>query len=127
MADCNACGEYRSIEDLLRRAVVCDTNGGIALRGTELNVFDGLAPTLLSATAISDVQIDLAWTVNSMNRDGHRIYISTDNVTFTEKGTVLTDTATYSATGLTPYTIYYFKVVAYKLAVESDPSIPQKQ
>lgn len=92
--------------------------------GSEVNVsFDGLAPTLLSATAISDVRIDLAWTVNSTNRDGHRIYISTDNVTFTLKGTVLGATAVYSATGLTSATTYYFKVVAYEGTTESTAAI----
>jgi peptidoglycan/xylan/chitin deacetylase (PgdA/CDA1 family) len=91
--------------------------GGVSI-GSELNVL--VAPTLLELTVASDVQINLAWTVNGTAQTGHRIYISTDNITFTEKGTVLGLTATYNATGLTPYTRYYFKVVAYKGGAESE-------
>src|SRR5207248_33803 len=45
------------------------------------------APSALTATAVSDVQINLAWTDNSGNEDGFRIYRSTDNVTYTQIGT----------------------------------------
>jgi len=79
-------------------------------------------PSALVATVISASQINLAWTIGSTNQDGHRIYISTDNITFTEKGTVLGTSATYSATSLTEATGYYFKVVAYKGTKESDVS-----
>jgi len=77
------------------------------------------APTLLTATVISDTQIDLAWTDNSTHEDGYRIYISTDNITFTVKGTVGENIVVYSATGLTAGTLYYFYIVAYKGTVES--------
>jgi hypothetical protein len=80
------------------------------------------APTLLGATVLNDTQIDLAWTVNDTKQTGHRVLISTDNVTFTEKGTVLGNTATYSATGLTANTQYYFKIEAYKGSIKSLPS-----
>lgn len=79
------------------------------------------APSSLVLTAASDVQIDLSWTLGS-GAVPHRIYISTDNVTFTEKGTVLAGVNTYSATGLNNYTRYYFKVVAYSGSIESDPA-----
>jgi len=94
---------------------------GLDIMGSNVNQTPA-APTLLAATVYDDVRIDLAWTVNATGQDGHRIYISTDNVTFTEKGTVSGTTATYSATSLTANTQYYFKVVAYKGAIESDAS-----
>ena len=75
----------------------------------------------MSATAVSDTQINLSWTAGDAAK-AHRIYISTDNVTFTEKGTVAAGTSTYSATGLTNYTQYYFKVVAYSDIKESTPA-----
>ena len=81
-----------------------------------------VSPTLLVVTAVSDVSIDLAWTINATGQDGHRIYISTNGTTFTEKGTVLGLTATYSVTGLAANTLYYFYLVAYKGNNESDPS-----
>ena len=80
------------------------------------------APTGLAAVVVSDSVIDLTWNVNDTIQDGHRIYISTDNVNFTEKGTVSGLTATYSATSLSDGTIYYFKVVSYKGIKESDPT-----
>lgn len=80
------------------------------------------APSALSLTVNSDTAITLNWTIGSTNHDGHRIYISTDNVTFTEKGTVTGSTATYQATGLTQGTKYYFYVVAYNGFGEGDSS-----
>lgn len=77
------------------------------------------APSALTLTVNDDTKITLNWTIGSTNHDGHRIYISTDGVTFTEKGTVTGSTATYQATGLTQGTQYYFYVVAYRGSIES--------
>lgn len=79
-------------------------------------------PTNLTLSVILDVQINLSWTIGSTNQDGHRIYISTNGINFTLKGTVAGTTATYSATGLTAGTKYYFYVVAYKSTKESNPT-----
>lgn len=81
--------------------------------------FDELAPSDLALTVIDDVQVDLTWTVNSENATGTRIYISTDDITYIEKDTVLGATAAYSATGLIEDTQYYFKAVAYYELQES--------
>ena len=89
---------------------------GMGHKWTLLNLKE---PTSLTATMVSDVRIDLAFTVNDTNQDGSRIYISTDGITYTEKGTVSGSTATYQATELTAFTLYYFKVVAYKGTKES--------
>lgn len=94
---------------------------GISVMASGSSALDG-SPSLLTATVDSDTAITLNWTIGSTNHDGHRIYISTDNVTFVEKGTVTGATATYQATGLTAGTLYYFYVVAYKGSTESTAS-----
>jgi hypothetical protein len=84
------------------------------------------APDNLILTVVSDTEIKLDWTDNSDNEEGFRIYISTDGISFTEKGTVLADVETYSATGLTQNTLYYFYVVAYTGGSESDPTLTEQ-
>jgi hypothetical protein len=79
----------------------------------------GTEPTMISALAFSDTRIDITWVDNSTNEDGFRIYISTDNITYSVKGTVGVGVTAYSATGLIANTYYYFEVVAYKGATES--------
>lgn len=74
-------------------------------------------PTYLNSKIISDTQIDLFWTGGG---DKYRIYISTDGVSYSEKGTSVTNS--YSATGLSANTIYYFYVVAYSGSQESTKS-----
>lgn len=81
---------------------------------------DGI-PSNLVLTVVSDTEIDGTFTEGSTNQDGFRVYISTDNVTFTEKTTVLS--GSFSATGLTANTLYYFKIVAYKGINESNAII----
>jgi len=78
------------------------------------------APSLLSATAISFTRIDLAWTNPGGSYDGNKIYISTDNINFTLVDTIATTTS-YSVTGLTAGTHYYFIVRTFRgLLISSD-------
>jgi len=70
-------------------------------------------PSGLTATAISSVQIDLAWTDNSTDEDGFRIERSEDGTTFVQIATVATDVTTYSDAGLQPVTTYWYRVRAY--------------
>ena len=77
------------------------------------------APSALILTVVDDTTIKLDWTDGSTNHDGHRIYISTDGVTFTEKGTVTGAITTYNAESLTAGTLYYFYIKAYKGDLES--------
>lgn len=79
-------------------------------------------PSSLTATAVSETQIDLTWADSNTDEDGFRIYISTDAINYTVKGTAIANATTYSATGLTVATLYYFKVVAYKGTAESGAS-----
>jgi len=77
--------------------------------------WSSLAPTLLSATVISDTRIDLAWTNNDTTGDGVSIERSTDGITYAEIDTVALGVAAYSdTTGLAIDTIYYYRVRAFK-------------
>ena len=70
------------------------------------------APSNLAATAISTSQINLAWTDNSSTEDGFKIEQSADNVTFTQIATVGANVTTYSNSGLSASTTYYYRVRA---------------
>jgi len=75
------------------------------------------APTLLTATAVSSGQINLAWTDNSTNETGFAIDYAT-NVNFTQNLITTTvgansgTTASASITGLSASTPYFFRVRA---------------
>jgi hypothetical protein len=79
-------------------------------------------PTGLTATVISDTQIDLAWTNVDTKGDGVKVYMSTDGVTYILKSTVVLGVTTANAIGLTEDTLYYFYVISYKGTKESDSS-----
>ncbi len=73
-----------------------------------------VAPTVLSATAVSTNQIDLAWTDNSNNENGFRIERSLNPTSgFAQVATVGAGNITYQDTGLLPATTYYYRVAAY--------------
>ena len=60
------------------------------------------APSALTATVISNYQINLAWTDNSTNESGFKIERSTDGgATWTQIATVAANVKTYNNTGLT--------------------------
>jgi acid phosphatase type 7 len=69
-------------------------------------------PTNLSATAVSTTQINLAWIDQSTNETGFKIERSSDSVTFTQIATVGANLQSYSNTGLTTSTRYYYRVRA---------------
>jgi hypothetical protein len=71
------------------------------------------APTSLVATAATDTQINLTWTDNANNESGFEIERSPDGSTWALRATVGANTTSYSDTGLTPNTIYYYRVRAY--------------
>jgi hypothetical protein len=80
-------------------------------------------PSALILTVLSDTEIKLDWTNGAdEDYDGLRIYSSTDGTTFTAAGTVAANVETYTATGLTEDTTYYFYVVAYHGSLESPVS-----
>lgn len=91
-----------------------------------------VAPTGLTATAASDVQINLAWAQTSPNEDGFRVYRSSDGTNYTLVATAGINAVSYNNTGLTGNRTYWYKVAAYNTAgnsaysnVASDTTAPQ--
>src|SRR5262249_13730107 len=80
------------------------------------------APSGLSALPLSPTKIQLSWTNNASNATGVKIFRSNDGITFTQVNTVPRDATTYTATGLTPSTTYFYQVVATNQHGDSDPS-----
>ena len=72
------------------------------------------APSGLTATAISSSQINLSWTNNSSDVTGIKIdqATSSDFTAGLTTATVGADATTYSATGLSSNTAYYYRVRA---------------
>ena len=77
-------------------------------------------PTSLTVTGMRNTEIDFEWTQGSTNQDGYRIYKSTNGIDYTVDGTTTGEDTTYTATGMTAGSLYYFKVVAYKDSIESN-------
>ncbi|MFC1878921.1 PA14 domain-containing protein [Chloroflexota bacterium] len=80
------------------------------------------APSYLVALPVTANQIDLAWVDNSTDENGFRLERSVDEINWdliTETGMDLTD---YSDTGLSPSTVYYYRVIAYNSSGSSEYS-----
>jgi 3-mercaptopyruvate sulfurtransferase SseA len=78
-------------------------------------------PSDLSATTASSSHIDLSWTDNSSNETRFKIERKTGG-TYEEIATVGADVTSYSSTGLTASTTYYYRVRAYNSSYDSDYS-----
>lgn len=72
------------------------------------------APTGLTATAVSSSQINLAWTDNSADESDFHIERRASGTSWVEIATVLANTQSYSDTGLSGSTTYYYKVRAHR-------------
>ncbi|MCI0339069.1 MAG: Ig-like domain-containing protein [Acidobacteria bacterium] len=97
------------------RAKATSDNGAYTYSGSvNITVYDVLpsAPSDLTAAASSSSQIDLSWTDNSPNENIFRIERSTNGTSFAQIGSVGAGVTTYSDTGLTANTIYYYRVRA---------------
>jgi hypothetical protein len=70
-------------------------------------------PGNLQAVSASTSKINLTWNDNSNNEIGFRIERSIDNNNFNFAAAVNANIASYSDTGLTGNTIYYYRVIAY--------------
>jgi hypothetical protein len=94
----------------------------------ELGVVGGggatpVAPTNLSATAVSSSQVNLSWTDASSNETGFTIYRRTGSSgSFAQVGTVGAGVTSFASTGLANNTTYYFQVVATNATGASGPS-----
>ena len=81
-------------------------------------------PQMLSATVVSDSQVDLSWVDNSNNEDGFRIERCIGNGCgdFTTRGQVTANVTVFSDTGLAPATVYRYRVIAFNGSGDSMPS-----
>ena len=78
------------------------------------------APTNLTATVVSGVQINLSWQETDTTTAGFNVEESTDGgKTFNALTTLGANAASYSVTGLTPNTPYSFRVRAFNSAGNS--------
>jgi hypothetical protein len=81
------------------------------------------APTALTATAISGTEINLAWTDNSNNETAFVIQRKIGSGgTYSTLISLPPNTMTYSDTGLTASTTYFYKVLATNNGSNSSPS-----
>lgn len=77
------------------------------------------APSSLTAAAVTSTQIDLAWTDNAGNEEGHLVERSLDGVVFIEMADLPANSTGYADLGLTPATPYHYRVRAYNFATDS--------
>lgn len=96
--------------------------GGYSSYSPEANATPGgttapATPSNLQAVAASSSQINLTWNDNSNNETNFRIERKTGTGgSFTEITTVNANTTSYSNTGLTASTTYYYRIRAYNAA-----------
>ena len=83
-----------------------------------------VAPTQLEAKALSSSSVQLTWTAVA-DADGYRVYRgSAAGGPFSQVGTTQAAVLTYTDTGLSPNTTYYYKVAAYNTTGESAQAGP---
>jgi hypothetical protein len=70
------------------------------------------APGNLTATAVSSSGINLTWTDNVTNANAMLVENSTNNINFTQIASLAGTATSYSSTGLTAGTLYYYRVRA---------------
>ena len=71
------------------------------------------APSNLTATAVSSAQINLNWTDNATNESDFRVERSPDGAAWVEIATVGANVTAFTDAGLTPNTVYYYRVRAH--------------
>ena len=101
---------------------VCAYNSaGNSPFSNEVNGITTLAePTSLSATAVSSSQISLTWADNSSSETGYKIERSpVDDLHFTQVATVGTNLTSFTDSGLTESTKYYYRIRAYNAITTS--------
>jgi subtilisin family serine protease len=102
---------------------------GIIATGGRVNANSALGPSPpgfpsnLSAVTVSTSQINLSWTDNSNRELGYKIERKTGTGgTYSQVGTVGANVTSYSNTGLSASTTYYYHVMAYNVTGDSAQS-----
>jgi hypothetical protein len=72
-----------------------------------------VTPSTLTATVVSNSQINLSWSDNSTNEDGFKVERKTGTATFAEVASVGKDASSYSDVGLIKNTSYTYRIYAY--------------
>ena len=72
-----------------------------------------LAPSALTAVAVSSEQVNLSWTDLSSNETGFQIQRSSDGISFVKVADVAANVTTYENKGLSPVSKYYYRVFAF--------------
>jgi nitrous oxidase accessory protein NosD len=109
--------------------LVMDTNGNGATVGN-FNWFKltttaspvPSAPTGLAVGAVTTSQIALSWTNTAANATGVKVQRSTDGTTFNTVTTLAATATSYSDSGLSAATKYYYRVLATNASGDSSPS-----
>ena len=83
-----------------------------AFRGT-IDISAPIAPSSLSATAVSDAKINLTWADNANNETGFKLERSIDGANWSEIASVGSNVRSFADTGLTAETSYQYRVRAY--------------
>jgi hypothetical protein len=97
------------------------TGGRINAKNSILNTPS--PPSNLAPTAVSSSRIDLTWTDNSYGETGFKIERKTGSGgTYSQIATVAANATSYSDTGLSGATTYYYRVSSYNSAGDSSYS-----
>jgi titin len=85
-------------------------------------------PAALTVTgaAASTTQINVAWT-NVLGETGYRVERSTDNATWSTLATRAANVATFSDTGLTADSLYYYRVTAYNASGDGASTVVSRR
>lgn len=81
-----------------------------------------MAPSMLTATAVSSSAIDVSWTDNSSDESGFRIERSPDGVSWSTAVIVGTNTTSHTDTALAASTTYHYRAIAFNAGGDSPPS-----